>query len=1004
MRRWSSRTALIWFPDNRAYFDTPRNAWCYFRKTLSLPAAPAAASLRIFADARYRLFVNGDYIARGPARSDPRWQSYDDIDLAGRLRAGENLIAVQVLYYGYNTGQHLPRVPCLAAELDLTDAAGKTRAHRTDSSWKTFLSESFDPDAPRVNGCQGAIEIFDARREPAGWTAPGFDDTAWPAAKARAIGNDQLPYNRLLPRDIPMLEETLLPAARLSAPLTVAAHDDEPFFPQRARLELDEIKTPLKFADFKPETPAIPATPAGLAIPATPASLAIPATPAGAAIPATPAGSAAIVTLDFARVTPGYLRLAATAPAGTRIDIAYAEDLYEGRVALFHPPAQRPLDAFILKQGRNDLEIAFAWKGFRYAQLIIRNPAGPLQLHRAEMRARRYPVTQYGHALAAPQRSAGIPARDLADKNVRPPNLPAAPATAAPATAAAFQRELHAICAHTLRGCMQDGFIDSPSREQQQWMGDGRWQAVYNYYLSGDPRLHRRLLAQIAHSQDAEGLTKSRYPDGHENWSPIPSYCLAWVTSFADLWDFTGDLAPAAEFWPNIIMALRWFTRYQNKDGLLENVPFWSYIDLGGYPENPGPDINRGGILTALNLLFLEALRAASRLAAALGDAAARAAFDTRAALLAAAIARHLWDDARGAYPDCKVSGKLSDSISEPVNALALLHLTDAPALLHLADDPALLHLADDQRSADIPVREAHAAREAHDFTDKNVHAATATTRDNDALALLHLADNQRSADIPVREAHAAREAHDFTDKNAPTATAAHTAHAPAAHTATPARAPRILAHFGAPGTVISSPFSMPVVIRALLRHRRVELAWRLVRERYQPILDAGLGTTWEYWKVFHPTPAGRVHAHSASHAWGAGPLLLFFEGFAGVRALAPAFARFAIAPQLPAGLDDLAYVVPTPAGKIEGRHRRSGNEIHATFTVPPGATAIVAGREYRKGSHTATLAPSQTAPPLNNPPVPTHVHPSHSSYLSYSSPPPPPTSSYHVHHPHSVH
>ncbi|OAM90287.1 glycoside hydrolase family 78 protein [Termitidicoccus mucosus] len=886
VRRWSSRTALIWFPDNRAYFDTPRNEWCYFRKTIALSAAPAAAGLRIFADARYRLFVNGDYIARGPARSDPRWQSYDVIDLAGHLRAGENLIAVQVLYYGYNTGQHLPRVPCLAAEIDITDAAGKTRAHRTDASWKTFLSESFDRDAPRVNGCQGAIEIFDARREPDRWTEPGFDDSAWPAAKARAIGNDQIPYNRLLPRDIPMLEETTLPVSRVSAPLTVAAHDDEPFFPQRARLELDEIKTPLEFSIFDSRFSID-----GAAAP----EVTLTAKWSGSSpienresriknltIPKSPPDRVTIVTLDFARVTPGYLRLAVTAPAGTRIDIAYAEDLYEGRVALFHPPAQRPLDAFILKEGRNDLEVAFAWKGFRYAQLIIRNPGGPLRLHRAEMRARMYPVNQYGHALIVAQRSAGIPARDFADKfrakreacHVRAPGLPAADEGDAD-----FQRRLHAVCAHTLRGCMQDGFIDSPSREQQQWMGDGRWQAVYNYYLSGDPRLHRRLLAQIACSQDAEGLTKSRYPDGHENWSAIPAYCLAWVTSFEDFYQFTGDLAPAAEFWPNIIMALRWFTRYENKDGLLENVPFWSYIDLGGYPEKPGLDINRGGILTALNLLFLESLHAASRLAAALGDAAARESFDTRAAALADAIARHLWDDARGAYPDCKVDGKLSDSISEPTNALALLHL-DAGA-------------GDTHRSADILVRE--------------------------------IAGRNARAPSPALAA---------------------------------ARAPRILAHFGAPGTIISSPFSMPVVIRALLRHRRVGLAWQLVRERYQPILDAGLGTTWEYWKVFYPTPSGRVHAHSASHAWGAGPLLLFFEGFAGVRALAPAFARFEISPQLPEGMDDLAFAVPVPGGKIEGRHRRAGNEIRTAFTVPPNTTAVVAGREYPEGNYTATVAP----------------------------------------------
>ncbi len=792
-RIFSRRSALIWFPDERAYFDLPRNEWCYFRKIFDLSSAPATANLRIFADSRYRLFVNGAYIARGPARSDPRFQSFDIIDIAPHLRAGANLIAVQVLYYGYNTGQHLPRIPCLLAELDIAASGEKPRVQlRTDRTWKVHRSTSFDPDAPRVNGCQGAIEVFDARQEPARWTQPGFDDRAWPAAKARSIGNEQIPYNRLLPRDIPLLEETEFPAARISAPQIVAAHDAEAFFPQRARLELDQLRR-AEFSGFK-ELAIAPA----------------------------PSGRVTILTLDFSRITPGYLQLSATGAAGTRIDIAYAEDLHEGRCALFHPPAQRPLDSFILNEGGNDLEVAFAWKGFRYAQLIIRHPASasaPLTLRRAAMRARMYPANQYGQVC----------------------------------TPDAFQQNLHAICAHALRGCMQDGFIDSPSREQQQWMGDGRWQAIYNYYLSGDPRLHRRLLYQIAYSQDAEGLTKSRYPDGHENWSPIPSYCLAWVTSFDDYHRFTGDITPAADLWPNIIMALRWFTRYENKNGLLENVPFWPYIDLGGYPSGPRLDTERGGIITALNLLYLESLRAAARLAATLGDTAARAAFTARADTLSDAISDHLWDAARNAYPDCYVNGKPSAVISEPANALALIHL-DTPADL--------------------------------------------------------------------------------------------------------ARAPRILEHFGRSGTVISSPYSMPLVIRALLRHRRAGLAWQLVRDRYKPIVDAGLGTTWEYWKVFHPTPAGRVHAHSASHAWGAGPLVLFFEGFAGLRILEPGLRRVELSPQLPAPLNEVDFTIPTPSGRIEGRLRReSVATLRIEFTVPPETTAIIASREYPTGKYTITLS-----------------------------------------------
>jgi hypothetical protein len=973
-RAFSPRTALIWFPDGRAYFDLPRNEWCYFRKTFTLPtaptlptatapiaaatptatatapAAPAAASLRIFADSRYRLFVNGAYIARGPARSDPRFQTYDIIDLAPHLRAGVNLIAVQVLYYGYNTGQHIPRVPCLLAELDVaTPATSATPGEkprtliRTDGTWKVHRSTSFDPDAPRVNGCQGAIEIFDARNEPPAWTQPGFDDTAWPAAKTRPIGNDQIPYNRLLPRDIPLLEETILPAARISAPQTVAAHDTEPFFPQRARLELDEIKHPVEFPKHKlrntdcdtnnapaPNAPGSGPAPSpkscicstnNAPVPHAPRSGSSPSDNRESKIekslplpqPPPPPGHVTILTLDFARITPGYLQLTATAPASTRIDIAYAEDLYEGRCALFEPSAQRPLDAFILNEGRNDLEIAIAWKGFRYAQLIIRHPANataPLTLHHAGMRTRMYPANQHGH-VSAPD---------------------------------PFQQNLHAICAHALRGCMQDGFIDSPSREQQQWMGDARWQAIYNYYLSGDPRLHRRLLHQIAHSQDAEGLTKSRYPDGHENWSPIPSYCLAWVTSFDDYHNFTGDLAPAAELWPNIIMALRWFTRYENKNGLLENVPFWPYIDLGGYPAGPQPDTERGGIVTALNLLYLESLRAAARLAAALNDTAARAAFTTRADALATAITSNLWDDTRSAYPDSHVNGQFSGTISEPTNALALLHLAPAAS-------PAETSQATPARAPNPPATAATATATAQGCNICKV-ASTATTAATTTVA------PAATAAIATAATATAVTVATATAVTVATATAAAVTTAATTAAIAAARAPRILEHFGAPGTVISSPYSMPLVIRALLRNNRATLAWQLVRARYRPIVDAGLGTTWEYWKVFHPAPSGRVHTHSASHAWGAGPLILFFEGFAGLRILEPALRRIELAPQLPEDMNDLAFVIPTPDGKIEGRHRRAGNEIQTTFTVPKNTTVIVAGREYPEGSHTATIAP----------------------------------------------
>jgi hypothetical protein len=71
-----------------------------FRKTFALERPPARVPARLTADSRYVLFVNGQEAFRGPVRSQPRRMHYDLLDLAPYLKAGENVIAVHVKYYG----------------------------------------------------------------------------------------------------------------------------------------------------------------------------------------------------------------------------------------------------------------------------------------------------------------------------------------------------------------------------------------------------------------------------------------------------------------------------------------------------------------------------------------------------------------------------------------------------------------------------------------------------------------------------------------------------------------------------------------------------------------------------------------------------------------------------------------------------------------------------------------------------------------------------------------
>lgn len=790
---WHPHTSLIWHPDEVVtHYEQPVNAYCYFRKTFHIGGAVTQGELRIFADSRYMLFVNGHYLHRGPCRSDPRWQYYDTIDLTGLLNRGDNVIAVLALHFGYGTGQSISRIPALMAEGKFFLENGETLVIPSDSSWKCAKPRTFERNSPRINGCQGAIEIFNAQEEEEGWNRLEYDDTRWEQAKGR--GMKLSPFWNLVPRDIPLLQEELIYARRLINRGTVK---EMPQPSSRLHVQIIAEEDGIHIAD----------------------SLSSP--PQSVAVPPCRSGEAAVLTFDLGRIEAGCLTLEVMGGAGDVIDAVYAEELWEGK-ALLNANNNRSIDRFILKEGLNRFEVAFAWKACRYVQLRIRNRQKEVVVQQVGMRTRSYPISEHSVFEAGEQEVTKI----------------------------------WSISEHTLRLCMQDAFVDSPSREQQQWMGDGRWQAVMNYYYTGDSRLHRKLQQQIGQSQDCTGMTCSRYPDGHHNYPPIPSFCLQWVCSFGDYGFYTGDDSLLPDWWPNILQALRWFSAYENERGLLEDVPYWSFIDWGETPSGPDLDVDRGGIVTALNLQYLEALRFAAGSAPKMGDHEAEIFLRDKAARLAKSIEDLLWDSRRGAYVDCLVKGVLSVTISEPTNSLALLHL----------------HEPGEERSAAI-------------------------------LQSVFAVGSSGGASSSSRP-------------------------------------------------VAASPYFMPVVCRALLKVNAADTALRLIRQRYGAMVDAGSTTTWERWELFHPPgPNEKVTFSSASHAWGAAPLIFFMEGVLGVRPVEPGFRRFQLQPCL-GELPWASGSIVTPAGTIRIELAREDRGIAVRLSIPTGCAAVLGGLELGGGEH----------------------------------------------------
>ncbi len=228
-----------------------------FRTTLALDDVPGTVPARLTADSRYALVVNGVEVGRGPARSQPRKQKYDEYDLAPVLREGANTIAVLVSYYGHPTAFWQPAIAngglgqdaVLAFEARLGDDW-----LISDADWKVHRSTAWT--SPDLEGLEGVpVELVDARELPVGWDSPDFDDSAWPSAHLRpaahigGFGRTQPPtdpYGALLPRGTATVGGPRVTPAevRVSDEVTFAAGPDEhPVTRVRAALDGHAVLT-----------------------------------------------------------------------------------------------------------------------------------------------------------------------------------------------------------------------------------------------------------------------------------------------------------------------------------------------------------------------------------------------------------------------------------------------------------------------------------------------------------------------------------------------------------------------------------------------------------------------------------------------------------------------------------------------------------------------------------------------------------------------------------------
>ena len=221
----------------------------------------------------------------------------------------------------------------------------------------------------------------------------------------------------------------------------------------------------------------------------------------------------------------------------------------------------------------------------------------------------------------------------------------------------------------TARSCAMETYMDCPYYEQLQYVGDTRIQCLVSLYNSGDDRLMRNAITLLDDSRMAEGATLSRYPTA--NAQEIPPFSLWWIGMLHDYWMYRNDPAFVKSKLPGVRQVLWFFSKYQQGDGSLKNLPYWNFTDwcgTKGWNDGVAP-IGKDGSSAALDLQLLWAYQLAAELEKNLGMHEYAQQYDSAATTLKKTIRNKYWDTAKKLFADTPER----DVFSQHTNSLAIL-------------------------------------------------------------------------------------------------------------------------------------------------------------------------------------------------------------------------------------------------------------------------------------------------------------------------------------------
>ena len=589
---------------------TVRPIVLHFRRMVTLPNKPREYKVRVTADNRFIVFVNGARIASGPSTGDIHHWREESIDLAPHLKRGANVIAATV----WNGVQPL-KLPANPTPGQVMAAQGSSLFTNTAPLFQQSVATGFrligEGDAEALSTGQPGWRV---KRDQGRGFANGWSQVKrwyYVAGNPEKIDAAKADFDAAGPQEKGEGWQDAVPA------------------PDAAKRTL--------VADRLPQQTYTPVAAGKVVRTDLPAAMGFPARTV-----TIPANSKATLLIQRDAMVSAYPQLDVSGGKGAAIKLLWTEALYDaqGRKGDRNLIEDRkPIgiwDSFIA-DGEKRSFAPLWWRTWRYAEITVETKDQPLVLEGLRAYETGYPFQQIGKFESDDPELARI--FDIGWRTAR-------------------------IDAH-------ETYMDTAYWEQLQYAGDTRLQMLISYAVSGDPRLAEQAIDAFAASDADGGLMEGAWPTRGNN--VIAPFALMWVGMLDDWRLRQPDAAPIVRNIPRMRRVLDWFETYRRPSGLLGKNPQWNFIDWVGQPASDRtifPSYGKTDESCLMSVSWLGALQQGAAIEAAFGDNSVAQRYAGRAETVKAAIRNRCWVPARGLYAD----NPDGDRFSQHMNALAILY------------------------------------------------------------------------------------------------------------------------------------------------------------------------------------------------------------------------------------------------------------------------------------------------------------------------------------------